>query len=137
MPLSRVAARVDRIDQPTGVCPDGVLTAPTFATTPTHVLLLHFEEQVPPTREQVDEPVNSDRIPALEWHAIDEDREGNRELPSFLGLYDRGAFRIVVPSLLPGRAGASRTWSFNDFFGQVFVHVRAVAWRRVAVQGTA
>ena len=97
MPLSRVAARVDRIEQPTGVRPDGVLTAPTFATTPTHVLLPHREEQVPPTREQVDKPETSDRIPALEWHAIDVEREGNRELPSWLGLYDMVLYVLWAP----------------------------------------
>ena len=88
---------MDLIDQPRCVCPDGVLTAPTFATTPTHVLLPHREEQVPPTREQVDQPVTSDRTPALEWHAIDAEREGKHEFLSWWGLYDRVLFVLCAP----------------------------------------
>ena len=79
---SLARACVDRIDQPTGVRPDGALAAPTFATTPTNVLLPLREEQVPPTREQVDKPITSDRIPVLEWHAIDVEREGTANCPA-------------------------------------------------------
>ena len=136
--LSRVTARVDRIDQPTGVRSDGVLTAPTFATTPTHVLLPHREDQVPPTREQ-DRPVASDRILALEWHAIDVEREGNRELPSWLGLYDMVLFVLWAPVSCKNLVTQPllEPWSFSDFLGQVFVHVRAVAWHHGADQGAA
>ena len=143
MPILAVGPSLARVPvdrKPTGVCPDGVLTAPTVATTPTNVLLPHREEQVPPTPEQVDEPATSDRIPALEWHAIDVEREENREVPSWLGLYDKVLFvpwapvsykNLVTQPLL-------ELWSFIEFLGQVFAHVRAVVRYKVlrSISGT-
>ena len=130
VPLSRVAARVDRIDQPTGACPDGVLSATTFAATPTHVPLPHRAERVPPTLAQVDEPATSDRKnPCVGMARHRRTARGEPRIAELVGFVATGC------SSYCGLQSPARTWSrspfsnpgVSAFLGQVFVHVRAVA----------
>ena len=72
-----------------------------------------------PTHEQVDEPVTSDRVLALEWDTIDVEREENRELPSWLGLYSRVLFVLWAPASCKNLVTQPLLDSlrFSDFLG--------------------